>query len=147
MANRAKAQNEPLIVLIDGQCNLCQSITKFVIQRDSSAKFRFASLQSERGQMLLRIGNLPVGVLDTFVLIDGGTYYSKSTGALMLLRKLGGPWSLLYVLRVVPSFIRDRVYDWIARKRYLWFGYNDSCLMPTEETRKRFLPDSWDAAK
>jgi predicted DCC family thiol-disulfide oxidoreductase YuxK len=144
MAKHAKTSDDPLIVLIDGQCNLCQSITKFVIQRDPAAKFRFASLQSERGQKLLQIGDLPIGVLDTFVLIDRGTYYTKSTAALRLLRKLGAPWSLFYALQVVPSFLRDRVYDWIARKRYLWFGYNDSCLLPTADTRKRFLPDSWD---
>lgn len=143
MAKRESAV-EPMIVLIDGQCNLCQSITQFIIKRDPNAKFRFASLQSERGQKLLSIGNLSIDTLDTFVLIDSGRYYTKSTAALRLLRKLGGPWSLFYVLRVIPSFIRNRVYDWIARKRYLWFGYNDSCLMPTADTRKRFLSDSWE---
>ncbi|MCD9023337.1 thiol-disulfide oxidoreductase DCC family protein [Cohnella silvisoli] len=143
MFKRGSAE-EPMIVLIDGQCNLCQSITKFIIKRDPNAKFRFASLQSERGRKLLLKGNLSVDKLDTFVLIDSGRYYTKSTAALRLLRKLGGVWSLFYVLRVIPSFVRNRVYDWIARKRYLWFGYNDSCLLPTEDTRKRFLSDSWD---
>jgi predicted DCC family thiol-disulfide oxidoreductase YuxK len=143
MINKRKGSGEPIIVLIDGQCNLCHAITRFVIKRDPFAKFRFASIQSEQGQLLLREGNLSGNDLDTFVLIESGRYYTKSTAALQLCRKLRGLWPLLYSLRIVPIFVRDRVYDWVAGSRYRWFGHNDRCLVPTEEIRKRFLAESW----
>ncbi|WP_240703042.1 thiol-disulfide oxidoreductase DCC family protein [Cohnella luojiensis] len=135
---------EPIILLIDGQCNLCHGITRFVIKRDPEAKFRFASLQSELGQRLLQAGGLSKDSLDTVVMIEHGSRYSiKSTAALRLCRKLGGFWPLLYGGIVFPRFIRDRVYDFIASRRYRWFGRQDSCLMPTENIRSRFLEDSW----
>jgi predicted DCC family thiol-disulfide oxidoreductase YuxK len=144
MINNKMALAEPIIILIDGQCNLCHAITRFVIKRDPVAKFRFASIQSEQGQLLLREGSLSGNDLDTFVMIESGRYYTKSTAALRLCRKLGGCWPLLYSLRIFPLFVRDRVYDWIARSRYRWFGHNESCLVPTEEIRKRFLSESWE---
>jgi predicted DCC family thiol-disulfide oxidoreductase YuxK len=147
MTARRKASREPIIVLIDGQCNLCHGISRFVIKRDPGARFRFASIQSEQGQRYLRQGNLSGNDLDTFVMIDAGNYYTKSTAALRLVRELKGLWPLLYGLRIVPLFIRDRVYDWVARGRYRWFGYNDRCLVPTEEIRKRFLTDAWEEEK
>jgi predicted DCC family thiol-disulfide oxidoreductase YuxK len=142
-----KAGREHTVVLIDGQCNLCHGITRFVIKRDPGARFRFASIQSEHGQRYLKQGNLPWHDLDTFVMIESGHYYTKSTAALRLCRELKGAWPLLYGLRIVPLFIRDRVYDWVARGRYRWFGYNDSCLVPTEEIRKRFLTGAWEEEK
>jgi predicted DCC family thiol-disulfide oxidoreductase YuxK len=144
MIYKKKGSVEPIIVLIDGQCNLCHAITRFVIKRDPVAKFRFASIQSDQGQLLLREGNLSGNDLDTFVMIESGRYYTKSTAALRLCRNLAGLWPLLYGLRIFPLFVRDSVYDWVARSRYRWFGHNDSCLVPTEEIRRRFLAESWD---
>lgn len=144
MGNRRTDADEPIILLIDGQCNLCHGITRFVIKRDPGARFRFASLQSELGQQLLLAGGLSKDSLDTVVMIEHGSRYSvKSTAALRLSRKLGGFWPLLYGGIIFPRFIRDRVYDFIASRRYRWFGRQDSCLMPTENIRSRFLEDSW----
>ncbi|WP_256761446.1 thiol-disulfide oxidoreductase DCC family protein [Cohnella sp. WQ 127256] len=138
---------EPIILLIDGQCNLCHGITRFVIKRDPRAQFRFASLQSEVGQQLLLKGGLLRNDLDTFVMIDNDRYYTKSTAALRTCRKLGRLWTLLFVARVVPLFIRDRVYDFIASRRYRWFGHQESCLIPTESIRSRFLDYGWESDK
>lgn len=143
MTGRGKAAIEPIIVLIDGQCNLCHGITRFVIQRDPAGQFKFASIQSEIGQRLLEAGGLSGRDLDTFVMLEDGRYYTKSTAALRMFRRLGGLWRLTYGLRVVPLFIRNRVYDLIASRRYRWFGYNDSCLVPTKEIKKRFLDEAW----
>lgn len=142
MGQRASYSGEPIILLIDGKCNLCHGITRFVIKRDPAAMFRFASLQSEQGQRLLRKGGLSESDLDTFVMIENGRYYKKSTAALRVCRKLGGAWSFLYVGIVVPLAIRDRVYDFIAKRRYRWFGHHESCLVPTENIRKRFMEHS-----
>lgn len=111
-ANDSKA---PVILLIDGECNMCHGISRFVIRRDPTAKFRFASLQSNTGQRMLQEGGLSASDLDTVVMFDNGRYDTKSTAALRLFRKLGGAWALLYIGIIVPKAIRDRVYDMIAK--------------------------------
>lgn len=136
-----QSEREPIILLIDGECNMCHGISRFVIKRDPKAKFRFASLQSNRGQKLLKEGGLSAEAFDSFVMIECGRYYTKSTAALRTIRKLGSGWMLLYAGIIVPPFIRNRVYDFIAKRRIRWFGKHDACLIPTADVRRRFLED------
>lgn len=127
------------VVLIDGVCHLCQGITKFLITRDRSARLKFASMQSETGQRLLSEGGLPQDSFNSFVLIEDGHYYTCSTGALRLARLLPFPWPLLYAFIIIPRFLRDALYNLIARNRYRWFGKDEACMIPTKEIRERFL--------
>lgn len=128
------------ILLYDGVCNLCNGVTQFVIRRDPApGKFRFAALQSDAGRALLRKHGLPEDSLDTFVMVEKGRAYLRSTAGLHVLRGLGFPWSVAYPLILVPRALRDAVYDWIARNRYSWFGRQESCVVPTPEIRSRFL--------
>ncbi|MFB9273645.1 thiol-disulfide oxidoreductase DCC family protein [Cohnella cellulosilytica] len=136
---RKEKQDEPIVLLIDGHCNMCHGLAKFVIRRDKRAIFRFASLQSERGKKLLQEGGMPEDALETFVMVDNGKYYTKSAAALRIGRKLGLPWAIAYPAIVLPRFVRDRAYDFVARRRYRWFGRSESCLLPTPEMRSRFL--------
>ncbi|AST07451.1 hypothetical protein AF2641_11495 [Anoxybacillus flavithermus] len=126
------------IVLFDGVCHFCSATVRFIIERDEKAYFRFASLQSEAGQALLKKYHIPQQ-LDSFILIDECTYYVKSTAALRVCKHLRGFWKYLYWLILIPFPIRDRVYDWIAKNRYRWFGKKDCCFVPTEDIKKRFL--------
>jgi predicted DCC family thiol-disulfide oxidoreductase YuxK len=132
-------ETAPIIILFDGICNLCSQIVQFVIRHDPEARFKFASLQSEAGQRVMRQQQLPEGEMDSFILIADGRAYKKSAAALQLARRLGGPWPLLYIFIAVPGPIRDAVYDWVARNRYRWFGNKESCLIPTAELKQRFL--------
>lgn len=141
MRNDERAPKEPILLLIDGHCNLCHSITKFVVKRDRARRFRFASLQSKAGQYLLAEGGLPLDNLDTFVMVQDGRFYTKSEAALRVCREFGGLWPLLYGSIVVPKFIRNAVYDLIANHRYRWFGRTEACLLPTAELRSRFIED------
>ncbi|RUT28375.1 thiol-disulfide oxidoreductase DCC family protein [Paenibacillus zeisoli] len=127
------------IVLVDGVCHLCQGLTKFLIKRDHAGRLRFASLQSDAGQRLLEQGGMPLDSYSTFVFIEDGHYYTGSKAALRLARLLPFPWPLWYVFVVIPPFIRDAVYDIVARNRYRWFGKDDACMVPTKEIRERFL--------
>lgn len=127
------------ILLFDGVCNLCNRSVQFVIRNDRAGKFRFASLQSETGQSLLQQYGLPMDRFNTLVLIDNGRAYTRSTGALRMLKLLGGWWSLAYSLIIIPPFIRNGLYNWIARNRYRWFGKNESCWLPAPELENRFL--------
>ena len=127
------------IVLFDGVCNLCDAFVLFVIDHDRRSRFRFAALQSDAARATLeragQVGELP----DSVVLVDGRRVYTRSDAALRVVRSLGLPWSLLVVLLVVPRFLRDPIYDWVARNRYRWFGRQTACRVPTAELRGRFL--------
>lgn len=127
------------IILFDGICNLCNSSVQFVIRQDKKKLFKFASLQSETGQSLLRQRDFDTKAMDSFVLISEGKYYSQSTAALKVLKALGGRWSILYLFILIPAFIRNAVYHFISRNRYRWFGKKDSCMIPDAEIKERFL--------
>src|SRR5712692_8644525 len=126
-------------VLFDGVCNLCSGVVQFVAARDPKARFRFASLGSVAATRLLQdAGVSPVGA-DTIVLVEDGHAYVRSTAALRIARSLRFPWSMAYGLIVVPRPLRDYAYDVIASHRLQWFGTRDTCLVPGEEMKDRFL--------
>jgi predicted DCC family thiol-disulfide oxidoreductase YuxK len=127
------------IILFDGVCNFCNGSVNFVIKRDTRGYFRFAPLQEPKGAEVARRYGVDATKLDTFVLIENGQAYRKSGGALRVVRRLGGAYSLAFALIVVPAFARDFFYDWFARWRYRWFGKRNGCMVPTPEVRERFL--------
>jgi predicted DCC family thiol-disulfide oxidoreductase YuxK len=129
----------PGVVLFDGVCNFCNSTVGYIIAHDPAGYFRFAALQSEPARHILSECRLPSGFLENIVLVENGAYYTRSTAALRILRHLRGPVALLYVLVLVPPWIRDPAYDWFARHRYGWFGKRSECFMPSPEMRSRFL--------
>ena len=127
------------IILFDGVCNLCNSSVQFILKRDRKKLFHFGSLQGKAGQEYLRRFNLPTDNFNSFMLVENGKLYTRSTGALRMLKHLGGGWSLLYAFIIIPRFIRDAVYNWIAKNRYKWFGKQEACWLPTPELKERFL--------
>lgn len=129
------------IVLFDGVCHLCQGAVKFIIQRDPKQKFYFASLQSPHALKLLREAGLDGEPLETMVLIEQGTYYTRSSAALRIARRLRFPWPMLYAFILVPRAWRDAIYKAIAKRRYRWFGKDEVCMVPTTELKARFLPE------
>jgi predicted DCC family thiol-disulfide oxidoreductase YuxK len=131
--------NKKPVILFDGVCNLCNSSVQFVIKHDKQSKFLFASLQSSEGQQLLNKYALPENNFNSFVLIEDEKIFTRSTGALKVFGKLDGWYKILYVFMIVPKFIRDAVYNWIARNRYKWFGKKDECMIPAPELKARFL--------
>lgn len=126
-------------ILFDGVCNLCNGAVQFVIRRDKKKYFTFASLQSEEGQRLLKKFDLPSTDFNSFVLIENDKSFTRSAAALKVSKKLNGLWPGLYGFMIVPKFIRDGVYNWIAKNRYKWFGKKDACMIPTQELKARFL--------
>ena len=127
------------VILFDGVCNLCNRSVQFVIKHDPEGKFMFTSLQSESGQKLLKEYKLPANEFNSFILLENGRAYTRSTGALKVTRRLKSGWKLLYGFIIVPHFIRDPVYNWIARNRYRWFGKTETCMIPSPELTNRFL--------
>lgn len=127
------------MILFDGVCNFCDSAVNFVLKQDKKDIFRFAPLQSEAGQKLLQQYNLSTKDFDSFVLIDEGKIYKKSSASLKVMSKLPWYWKEVQIFWVIPSFIRNAIYDFVARNRYKWFGKKDRCMIPTPELRNRFL--------
>ena len=131
--------NDHSIILFDGVCNFCNSAVNFTIKRNNQANISFAPMQTEAGQKLLKEYDLPLGDMESFIFIDKGNAYKRSTAALRVCRYLRGLWPLCYGLIIVPKFIRDAVYNWIAKNRYKWFGVRQECMIPTPEVKARFL--------
>lgn len=127
------------IITFDGVCNFCNYWVNFTITRDIKNLYKFAALQSDEGQIILQQYNLDQNNLESFVLIRGENVCSKSTAALEISKNLSGPIKLLYPFIFLPKFIRDYIYDLIAKNRYKIFGKSDICRIPTEEERAKFL--------
>ena len=125
--------------MFDGVCNFCNGSINFVVKQDKKDVFRFAPLQSEAGQKLLQQYQLPEENFHSFVLIEDGKVYQKSTAVLKVFNQLPWYWKELQVLRIVPTVLRNAIYDFIARNRYKWFGKKEECMMPTPAVKKRFL--------
>ncbi|MGC4100140.1 thiol-disulfide oxidoreductase DCC family protein [Ferruginibacter sp.] len=133
-------KQQPLI-LFDGVCNFCNGAVNFVIKRDKKAQIQFAPIQSEKGRLYTRQYNLPFDDMNmkSFMFIEDGKVYSRSTAALRVCRYLSGLWPLCYGFIIVPRFIRDAVYNLVAKNRYKWFGVKDQCMIPSPDVRRRFL--------
>ena len=129
------------VLLFDGVCNLCSSTVQFVIAHDKTDYFKFASQQSEAGEALMKEHGItiPEGDPLSLILIEDGKVYERSTGALHIARHLAFPFKLGWVFIITPRFIRDWIYNVIAKHRYAWFGKKDVCMVPTPELRARFL--------
>lgn len=127
------------IIYFDGVCNLCEGSVQFILKIDKKKIFRFASLQGKAGQAMLAAQGMPGDHFKSFVVQEGDRIYTRSTGALRVLKHIGLPWSIFYVFIIVPRFIRDGVYEFISRNRYKWFGEKNECWLPTPELQKRFL--------
>lgn len=127
------------VILFDGVCNLCSSSVQYVIRHDPRRRFRYASLQSAFAGKALAKHQLPVEGHTTFILLENDTFYTRSTAALKVARRLSGPVKLLYIFILLPKFIRDAVYNFIAKNRYRWFGRRSECWLPTPELKTLFL--------
>lgn len=127
------------IIFFDGVCNLCNASVRFIIRHDPEKKFRFLSLQDPRAKELLPAADLPQHPRGTFVLLKDNLVFTRSDAALRVARELKGPVRFLSLLRIVPRFIRDALYDFVAKNRYRWFGKNDQCSLPSPETKDRFI--------
>ncbi len=125
------------ILFFDGYCGLCNGYVNRVMRWDKRRNLRFATLQGNtaRSRGIFQEGGDP----DSIIYLDGQRIYEMSDAVLRSLSDLGGLWKLVMVFFVVPRFIRNGVYRWVARNRYQWFGRKDSCRMPTREERNYFL--------
>jgi len=126
------------IILFDGECQLCDRSVQFIMKRDPSKHFKFASLQSEIGKDMLKQVNAPRHI-DSLTVIAKRRYLQKSSAVLFISKNLKGIWKAFYLFIIIPKPIRDVLYDFVARNRFNWFGKKDSCTIPSPEDKQRFL--------
>jgi predicted DCC family thiol-disulfide oxidoreductase YuxK len=127
------------ILLFDGYCNLCHSSVQFVLKHEKNNDLYFTSLQSPIGEEILKHYSINPNEIDSLVLIEKNKAYIKSSAALRVSKYLKGFYPICFGLLIIPSFIRNWVYDYVAKNRYKWFGKMDNCLVPDENLSKRFL--------
>jgi predicted DCC family thiol-disulfide oxidoreductase YuxK len=129
--------NQP-VILFDGVCNYCNRMVNFAIRHDKKAKLKFAPLQSAVAAQLRQQYNIPLSA-DTVILIDNEKPYTYANAAIRVCKYLDWPAKAMYAFVIVPSFISQPIYKWIARNRYKWFGKKDTCMIPTANVKNRFL--------
>lgn len=129
------------LILFDGGCNLCNSSVLYVIKRDKKNTFMFAPLQSETGKRIIEKFNIDTTKTDSILLYnpEKDKINYKSKAALKIASQLGFPTNILAVFLIIPSFISNWVYDFIAKNRYKWYGKKEVCMIPTPELKSKFL--------
>ena len=125
------------VIFFDGVCGLCNGFVDFVLPRDKNKALLFSPLQSEKAAEYL--SPELVEDLTTIVFYDAGKIYVRSEAVLRALAYLGSFWKILPGFLVLPAFIRDSLYRFIATNRYRWFGEKETCRLPTADERERFL--------
>lgn len=128
------------IILFDGLCNLCDNAVQYVIKHDKKDVFRFVALQSDLGKKILNYLNVDTSKMDSIILYEPGiAYFYKSDAALEIVKDLNVflKWSIIF--KIIPSSLRNPIYDYVARNRYKWYGKKDACMIPTPELKAKFL--------
>ena len=127
------------VILFDGVCNFCNSSVNFIIQHDKKKHYKFSALQSDAGRLLSEKYGIDQSKIDSIILIENGDVFVKSSAILRITKSLNYLYPLLFGFIIIPKFIRDGVYDFIARNRYKWFGKKEACMIPSPEIKSRFI--------
>ncbi len=126
-------------IFFDDICVLCSRSVQFIQKYDSKGRFYFASLDSDAYREIAHL--VPAGAPepDSVILYRKGKIYLKSSAVLRIAARLQFPVNLLSAGWIIPRFIRNGLYDWIARNRYRWFGKRETCYMPDPKQEEHFL--------
>ena len=128
------------LILFDGVCNLCNTTVQYVIKHDKKDVFRFTALQSNLGKKIVEAFEIDPTKTDSILLYsEEYGIKSKSSAALHIARQLSFPNNLMTVFFIVPPIIRNKIYDYIAKNRYKWYGKKEYCIMPTKALKAKFL--------
>jgi predicted DCC family thiol-disulfide oxidoreductase YuxK len=130
--------NSKAIILFDGVCNLCNNSVQFIIKHDQKGYFKFASLQSDAGMALADGHQIPENV-DSILLVKEGEVYTESSAIVRIAKHLDGVWKLAAAAWIIPRPLRNKLYRYIAKNRYRWFGRQNECMLPSPSLKERFL--------
>jgi len=126
------------VIFFDGICNYCNAMVNFAIRNDKKASLKFSPLQSFAGKQMMKEFKIPAEV-DSIIFLDKGKVYTHSDAAIRITKYLRWPSKAFYAFIIVPQFVRQPLYKWVARNRYRWFGKKEKCMVPTPDVKARFL--------
>lgn len=127
------------IIVFDGMCVICSGWAQFVLRHDRKTIFRLLPAQTPLGKAIYAHYGLDSEDYETNLLIEDGEIFVKSEGTIRMFERLGFPWSLMTVARILPRSVRDWLYGLLARNRLRWFGVREVCLLRLPEYEDRFL--------
>lgn len=128
------------VILFDGDCLLCHACVQKIIRNDTSKKFYFTALNSEFGdQIRSQLGIYEQDYNSIILYLPNSTFHIKAQAVAEIAKHLKAPYSWLRFTRLLPNSIANWIYDYVARNRYQWFGKSNSCYLPKEDERHRFL--------
>lgn len=139
MPGQGSIMKNAAIIVFDGYCNFCSASVLFILKRDPRGHFRFAASQTDAGSRLLKEFGIGGLAEHSIILIEGNLFYERSDAALRIARRLRGGWPVFSLLMIVPRKPRDYLYNWLVVRRYRLFGRRETCYMPENDVRKRFL--------
>src|ERR1700722_16208566 len=127
------------IIIFDGKCVLCSAFAQFILQTDRDGHFRLLAAQSPLGTALYKHFALDAIQYETYILMEAGCAYFRSEAAIRIFEGLGLPWRCASIGRIIPLTLRDRLYDFVARRRLQWFGARQTCYMPDPSHADRLI--------
>ncbi|ESU28181.1 hypothetical protein FLJC2902T_15260 [Flavobacterium limnosediminis JC2902] len=111
-----------------------------VIKKDKQDVFRFVALQSDLGRQITKHIGVDTSKTDSIILYEPGhAYHIKAEAAIEIAKSIGGLYAILGLFSVFPNWMKNSVYDFVARNRYKWYGKKESCMIPTPEIKAKFL--------
>ncbi len=138
--NMERLPKNKKIILFDGFCHLCSTSVEIVIEHDKKDIFRFVAIQSDSGTAIINYIGIDSKNIDSIILYEPGVaYYYKSTAALEIAKDLSGIFHYAFLFRIIPTFLRNPIYDYVAKNRYKWYGKRLSCMIPKPEMVNKFL--------
>ena len=127
------------IIFFDGYCNLCNGFVNFIIRLDKKNKIFFAPLNGKTAEQILSKKEIKSVLPDSVIFYYDDVTSFKSKAVIDIFISLGGFYKLVVILKVIPSFILNFLYDTIAKNRYSWFGKRESCIVPDKKVISKFL--------
>jgi predicted DCC family thiol-disulfide oxidoreductase YuxK len=139
MINKKGELETRKIIFVDGHCNLCNHLVKTLLWIDSHKTLYFSSLLSDFSVSFFASKHTEIVSKTSVVFYDGSNLFFKSEAILKIADSLGFPYSLLKATYIIPSFVRDSIYDFIAKNRYKIFGQNSICHITGKKENTRFI--------
>lgn len=136
-----KSADAPIIIYFDGVCYLCNSLVNFLLKIDKDNRLKFSPLQSNFAERELKNSKINLKEIDSIILQVDSKFFIKSDAVIKIIKELRWYWRIFLIAKIFPLKLRDKLYDFIADHRYKWFGKKDSCMIPTNDVKSRFIVD------
>jgi predicted DCC family thiol-disulfide oxidoreductase YuxK len=123
------------IIIFDGECFICNRFYKWLLRNDKKNHFMFTNIQSKFYNNNSYIDKSK----DSIIVIRNNKILYESDAIKYIFKKIETQLLLRFILSICPSVISNFIYRIIAKNRYNFFGKKETCYIPTEEEKKKFI--------